>query len=168
MPSNPPNHEVSAGATLGPTLSLERFPTKESERFGSAFAVIEPWAKYPYPASLLAAYFAREEPRAPRFALRQENELVGVVGVRFEWLRGPYLQFLGILPAYQGQGLGGAVVQWLERESRKSGEQNLWTCASDFNATALRFYERRGFQRIATIEGLVRDDRNEILLRKRL
>ena len=48
----------------------------------------------------------------------------------------------------------------------KHRSRNLWVCASSFNARALRFYERHGFARAATLPGLVADGYDEILLRK--
>ena len=70
-------------------------------------------------------------------------ELAGAIGVRRNWLRGPYLQFLGILPAFQRRGIGSVALDWFEGEARAAQAQNLWVAASDFNARALAFYERQ-------------------------
>jgi GNAT superfamily N-acetyltransferase len=137
-------------------------------QLASVFAGMEPWAAYPYPAAQLAAYLAACTVEAPRFAIHHDGCLVGVVGLRLDWLRGPYIQFLGVLAGAQGKGLGTVVLAWVEAEARRSGARNLWVAASDFNAGALRFYERAGFHRIADLEGLVCDDRTEVLLRMRL
>ncbi len=53
-------------------------------------------------------------------------------------------------------------------QARAAGDRNLWVCASDFNAAGIMFYERHGFSRVADLDGLVRDGRTEVLLRKRL
>jgi ribosomal protein S18 acetylase RimI-like enzyme len=55
---------------------------------------------------------------------------------------------------------------WFESAGLKHGSRNLWVCASSFNARALRFYERQGFTRAATLPGLVANGYDEILLRK--
>ena len=133
-----------------------------------AFAAIDPWASYPYPASALAAYFSQGDNSAPLLAVRIDDHTVGVIGLRLNWLRGPYLQFLGFLPPYQSLGLGALVMGWLDAEMRRSGQHNLFVCTSDFNAAALRFYERHGFARVGTLKGLVREDRDEVLLHKKL
>ena len=83
-------------------------------------------------------------------------------------LRGPYLQFLGVLPTFQRLGLGRAMLTWFEKEARARGERNLWVATSDFNQNALRFYEHQGFEHAAVLDDLVRDGISEILLRKRL
>jgi ribosomal protein S18 acetylase RimI-like enzyme len=116
----------------------------------------------------LVTYLAAQEPGAPRLLLRIDGEIAGAVGLRLNWLRGPYLQFLGVLPVFQRRGLGNAVLDWFERETRKGNDRNLWVAASDFNAGAIRFYEAHGFKQVARLDGLVRDERAEILLRKRL
>lgn len=155
-------------AGTGPPISLSRLSLREAERLGAVFAAMDPWARYPYQAAALAAYLCGEEPGAPRFALQLGAEIVGAVGLRLNWLRGPYLQFLGIAPPHWGRGIGSAVLIWLEQQARAGGDRNLWVCASDFNARAIAFYEHHGFQLVAPLEGLVRDDHTEVLLRKRL
>ena len=140
----------------------------DAQRLGAAFAAIDPWASYPYPAESLVAYLGAQEPGAPRLLLRIDGETAGAVGLRLNWLRGPYLQFLGVLPGFQRRGLGSAVLDWIERETRKGSDRNLWVAASDFNVGAIRFYEGHGFEQVARFDGLVRDDRAEILMRKQL
>jgi len=161
-------YELAAASASAPSLVAEPLPPEAAEQLGTAFAAIDPWARYPYPAAALAGYFAAQEPGAPRFALRCGGELAGCVGVRLNWLRGPYLQFLGILPDFQRRGLGALALAWVEAEARRGAERNLWVAATDFNEGALRFYERHGFMRVAPLPDLVRDGRTEILLRKRL
>jgi GNAT superfamily N-acetyltransferase len=147
---------------------MARILPHEAETLGPALAAIDPWATYAYPASALSVYLGKDEPGAPRFSLRDGATLAGAVGLRLDWLRGPYLQLLGLLPGYQGCGFGAAVLAWIEREARAASQRNLWVVASDFNSGALRFYERYGFTRVAALEALVAEGRDEVLLRKRL
>ena len=152
----------------GAVLTSEPLDAVLAPVLGEAFAAMDPWAAYPYPAAALVRYLASGTREAPIFALATEGRAVGALGLRLEWLRGPYIQFLGLLPETQGRGIGGLAMAWVEREARRAGARNLWVAASDFNAGALRFYERHGFSRIADLDGLVRDERTEVLLRKRL
>ena len=149
-------------------LTLGALPEAEAERLGVVFAGIEPWSKYPYPASDLARYFASKESGAPRFAAALDGEICGVLGLRLNWLRGPYIQFLGVLPSHQRLGLGAALLRYVEQQAQSIRERNVFVCVSDFNADAIRFYERNAFKRVAAIDGLVRDARTEILMRKQL
>ena len=167
LPFRAESYEIRSTGPNRPAVRLRPVPSDMALDLGLAFATIDPWASYPYPAETLAAYFAGSEPHAPRFAIEVGGTIAGVVGLRLELLRGPYLQFLGIVPEFQSHGVGGAVLSWMEREAGPSA-RNLWVCAANFNADALRFYERFGFRRVALLDGLVQDDRDEILLRKRL
>ena len=108
------------------------------------------------------------EPGAPRLALLLDNALAGAAVVRPGWLRGPYLQFLAVVPGAQGRGIGSAFMAWMEREARDAKERNLWVAASEINTGAIRLYERQGFKQIATLDDLAWDGRAEIFMRKRL
>lgn len=151
-----------------PEIVLEPMTANDARVLGEAFAAIEPWSRYPLPASALEVYLGTIEPAAPRYAIRVSGALAGATGERDAWLRGPYLQFLGILPAFQCLGIGRLVLTRFEAEARARDQRNLWVAASDFNSGAIRFYERHGFERIATLDGLIKDPISEILMRKKL
>jgi ribosomal protein S18 acetylase RimI-like enzyme len=104
----------------------------------------------------------------PRKDLRREGEIAGGIGLRLNWLRGPYIQFLAVLPRFQCQGLGSAVIAWVEAQARTGDERNLWIAASEINTHARQLYERLGFREIAKLDDLVCDARAELLYRKRL
>jgi ribosomal protein S18 acetylase RimI-like enzyme len=127
---------------------------------------MEPWSVMNYPAETLAALLARPDLGASRYVLSVNGEEAGVVSVRHPWLKGPYLELLALLPPAQGQGIGSSILDWFESAAVQHRARNLWVCASSFNARGLRFYERHGFTRAATLPGLVADGYDEILLRK--
>jgi GNAT superfamily N-acetyltransferase len=161
-------YDLAGDAAGSRSLIIEPLKAEHAERLGGGFAAIDPWARYPYPASALQAYFAAKETGAPRFAIWLGGNLAGAAGLRLNWLRGPYVQFLGVLPEFQRRGLGASVLDWIESEARRGNERNLWVAASDFNVGAIRFYEAHGFALVAALPDLVRDGRTELLLRKRL
>jgi ribosomal protein S18 acetylase RimI-like enzyme len=150
------------------TLVITQLSADEGRQLGAVFASIDPWAAYAYPTAALASFLAVSEPDAPRLKLSLADETVGAAVVRAKWLRGPYLQFLAIVPAWQGRGLGSALLLWLEREARAAGERNIWVAVSEINAAAIRLYERHGFKQAAKLDDLVYDGRAEIMMRKRL
>jgi ribosomal protein S18 acetylase RimI-like enzyme len=151
-----------------PLIALEPMTPGTARALGNALSAIAPWARYTFSADALSNYLGGVESDAPRYALTVDGSTAGAVGIRTKWLRGPYLQFLGILPNYQSQGAGRLVLAWFEGCARAKQERNLWVAASDFNSAALRFYEQHGFHRAARLDGLVEDGVTEILLRKRL
>ena len=119
-----------------------------------------------YPADALARFLASSDGGVSRYLVEIGGKQAGAVSVRYPWLKGPYLELLAILPAYQGAGVGSAILGWFEQEAIRLRARNLFVCASSFNARALRFYGRHGFQPAATLHGLVADGYDEILLRK--
>lgn len=160
--------DLGIDPATGAPRALTPLDPARAKDLGAVFAAISPWADYPFDPASLAAYFAKVEPGAPRYQITLGGDVAGIAGLRNEWLRGPYVQFLGILPAFQGRGLGAAVMAWCERDARAKGARNLWVAASDFNVAARRFYERCGFAETARLDGLVQDGKTEILMRKRL
>ena len=147
---------------------LERVDADTARMLGEAFAGIDPWQAYGFsPIRLERSFAIGTAPDTVRLALRVGGALAGGVILRPNWLRGPYLQFLGILPAYQRHGLGRCVLAWMECEAGPE-ERNLWLCCSHFNTKALSFYEAHGFERVALLDDLAVDGIHEHLLRKRL
>ena len=128
---------------------------------------MDPWAAYGTPPARLATFFAAEEQDAVRRAIRVEGRMAGVVVMRSPWLHGPYLQFLGVLPAHQEQGIGAAVLDWIVAEA-PPGTRNLWLCVSAINVRARAFYERNGYRLAAELPGLAADHMDELLMRRRL
>ena len=90
------------------------------------------------------------------------------LAVRPNWLRGPLLELLAVLPQHQGCGLGREAILWLMEETRRAGQSNLWTISSGFNVAALDFYRKLGFEEAGLLPDLISSAETEILLRCRL
>lgn len=127
-----------------------------------------PWSTLGVSEDSLTSYLAGEDDGAQRYAIAMNGATAGVVCIRFPWLKGPYIELLAVLPGYQGQGIGTAVLSFIETEAMRAGSRNVWVCASQFNSAARRFYERGGFAEVGTLPDLVTDGFAELLLRKRL
>ncbi|MGQ0456150.1 MAG: GNAT family N-acetyltransferase [Hyphomicrobium sp.] len=139
-----------------------------ARELGAALAAIAPWSTYEISPDTMSGFLSTVEADAPRYALYVGDAPAGVVCLRMKWLRGPYLQTIGLLPAYQRQGIGLLVLNWFEVSARARGDRNLWIVVSDFNSDAARLYERFGFQRIGTLPDLMSDGINEFLMHKPL
>jgi ribosomal protein S18 acetylase RimI-like enzyme len=131
---------------------------------GARMAAMDPWQRLGYAADRLLGYLGADSPALVRYRIDVGGELAGAMTVRWPWLHGPYLELLAVLPQAQGQGLGHALLGWLEAEAGSS--RNLWVVVSAFNPRARRFYARHGFVEVGTVPGLVRDGFDEVLLRK--
>lgn len=159
---------LAARYELGTDAELRLMTRDEATTIGAMCAAMEPWLSYPFTEAQLIAFFAAIEPAAPRFALHVDGALAGTLVVRLNWMRGPYIHMLAVAPQLHGRGLGGRILAWAEAEARRNGDRNLWIAVTETNTAARRLYERHGFALTATLDGLVKDDRTELLLRKRL
>lgn len=166
----PPAPFCADAYPLGTCHCLGRIAAGEGMALGEAFAVIDPWARYGIAAERLGRLLEPAADGAVRHVARERSDgpPVGVILLRPAWLVGPYIQFLGVVPAAQGHGLGAAMLAWAEAQSRAANQRNLWICVSAFNAGALRLYRRAGFADAAVFDDLIAPGTDEILLRKRL
>lgn len=130
-------------------------------------AAIDPWRRLGYDAAALAAYLDRADPGLGRFRINSDAGDVGVLCIRYPWLRGVYIELIGLAADGQRAGRGGAVIAWLMAEiAGRAG--NLWATVSAGNGRGRDFYRRHGFVELVPLDDLVRAGEAEILLRRRL
>jgi ribosomal protein S18 acetylase RimI-like enzyme len=133
---------------------------------GAQLAGMDPWKRLAYPAAELSRYLLWPDPALHRYTvLTRDETLAGVISVRYPWLRGPYLELIGLIPDFQGAGLGSELIGWFEQQARLVAD-NAWVIVSAFNHKAYDFYRRHGFVEVGVIKELVRPGYDEILLRK--
>ena len=80
---------------------------------------------------------------------------------------GGYLRLIALAPGEEGRGLGGALLDEVERRVH-ARSRHLFLLVSGFNDGARRFYAARGYREVGAIPELVREGIDEILLWKRL
>jgi GNAT superfamily N-acetyltransferase len=153
-------------ADLGTCTLLPLGPDSATKISGSLVSM-DPWKRLGYRESGLRSYLTRPDPALARYRITRGRELAGVVCIRYPWLGGPFLELIAVLDGFQGQGLGGAILGWMEKEVR-GVTSNLWTTASAFNYRALTFYQRHGFVEVTIIEDFLKEGEDEILLRKQV
>ena len=151
----------------GAAVELQPMTPEAARVLGVGLAAIDPWARVGYSAETFAAFVAATESGATRYRILVGGELAGAMIVRLPWLSGPYLHILGLLPGFQGRGVGDLALRWFEAEAQ-GRFRNLWLCVSGFNAGAQRFYAAHGYTQAATLDSLVFDGVDEHLMRKRL
>ena len=80
---------------------------------------------------------------------------------------GGYLRLIAVVPGGEGRGTGLALLRAFEAETARHSA-HAFLLVSDFNAGAIRFYEREGYTRVGPLPGLVLPDVAELLYWKRL
>jgi len=133
-----------------------------------ALAKIDPWKTLGSTPTEFEEGFQSQTHSTNTYAVILEDRPVGIISVRYPWLLGPYLGFLGFVPEAQGKGLGGALMNWLEEMAQEHSARNVFICVSDFNHEAQAFYKSFGYEKVADLDGLIVDEHAEFLLRKRL
>ena len=143
------------------------FTDEQALAVAEMLSTSEPWMSLKFSVTSLASYLMRDDAALRRYVVSVEGNVAGVICVRYPWLRGPYIELLGVSPDYRGKGIGKQVLAWAETEARRESK-NLWVLTSSFNHQALSFYQSLGFYPIGPIQGLVSPEYDEILLRKNL
>jgi GNAT superfamily N-acetyltransferase len=153
-----------------PAVELTPVRADEAAPLAAQMAAIPPWLAYGVNPVHLEALFRNSAGGAVALAMRiaATPDPVGVAVVRWPWLIGPYMQFLGIHDHYHGHGFGTRMLMWMEAEARLANARNLWICAAGFNDGAQRLYTRFGFETVAALDDLIKDGIPEMLMRKRL
>jgi GNAT superfamily N-acetyltransferase len=136
--------------------------------FGDRLARIDPWLKLEYPPQALCRYLSATGQGCHAIAVLAAETPAACLAVRPNWLRGPLLEVLAVLPEFQGCGLGRAIIAWLIGQAQQERGSNLWTVSSEFNRPAREFYRLQGFEVAGTLPDLIRVGETEMLLRLRL
>jgi len=80
---------------------------------------------------------------------------------------GGYLRLIAVYPGCEGQGIGAALLDEVERRTA-AASRHLFLLVSHHNDGARRFYARRGYVEAGALPALVRPDIDEVILWKRL
>ena len=139
-----------------------------AEPLGEGLAAIDPWLRLGYKALTLSRYLSAEGNDRHALAVLVDETPAACLTVRPNWLRGPMLELLGVLPAFQGIGLGKEIIAWLVGQARQHRQGNLWTISSEFNLPAREFYRRQGFEAVGYLPELILAEEAEILLRLKI
>lgn len=125
-----------------------------------------PWQELGYQAQTLERYFLSQAEGFTSLVLTINQQSAGIITLRSSWLRGTLLELIAILPAFQRQGLGVWLINWLYDYAQQRQQRNLWTLASAFNTKALQFYQTQGFTIVGQLDDFIIQGQDELLLRR--
>lgn len=108
-----------------------------------------------WPLELFFDEFEQTETR--KYVIAEvEGQLVGYCGVMVLGTTAD-IQTIGVLPEYEGQGIGTAMLTSMLEEARRRGAREILLEVREDNPRARRLYERFGFEHIHTRRGYYRD-----------
>lgn len=127
----------------------------------------EPWMRLGYGAADWDRLFQVVHSDRDRqgYVASCDGAVSAIALVRPKFLLGDYLELLAVAPAARGQGVGAALLAFVETIVF-ARTRNLFVCVSDFNEDARRFYARQGYHEIGPIPNLLINGSAELLLRK--
>lgn len=162
-----------AGRTTAP-FAAERYTLGDVElaplhpdldAIAEGLAAIDPWARVGRKPEAFRAALTKPLAATFRFSIRRGERCVGGLVVRYPFLRGPYIELIGLFPEAQGRGIARRVVEWMEHEV--AGEAtNLWLCVTDWNDAARAAYAALGFTEVGPLPQLAAGGTTEIFMRK--
>ena len=89
-------------------------------------------------------------PEADAFAAYHEATAIGCVVLKAEGSDWGEIKNLAVAPAWQGRGLGAALLRFAEAEAARRGWRRLRICTGNSSRGPLHLYQKLGFQLIAT------------------
>jgi [ribosomal protein S18]-alanine N-acetyltransferase len=93
------------------------------------------------------------------------GQVAGVAIIKQKFLLGDYLELLGVADCARKQGVGGRLLEYVERLVFDR-TKNLFACVSDFNESARAFYKKHGYLEIGPMPNFLIPGSAELLLRK--
>jgi ribosomal protein S18 acetylase RimI-like enzyme len=168
LPFSSAQYSLHHRSADGAVIVLRLMTRADAESLGRQFADIDPWARLGSRREDMIGFLALTNDAKRCFTILSDGDRAGAVVVRHPWLVGPYLNMLAILPEHQREGIGRAVMLWLEQEALATGSRNCFLSVSAFNVAAIAFYRKCGYSPVAFLDDLITDGEDEILMRKRL
>lgn len=116
-----------------------------------------------WPLDLFFDEFAQKKTRQYLIA-EADGQLIGYCGVMVVGTTAD-IQTIGVLPEYEGQGIGTAMLTSMLDEARRRGATETLLEVREDNPRARRLYERFDFEHIHTRRGYYRDGVNAHVMR---
>lgn len=82
----------------------------------------------------------------PTITAKKDGNTIGFISYNDFSKKAVLIMALGILPGFQGCGIGRTLVDQVENYAKSQGKQELLVVTSNDNLPALAFYQRHGFQ----------------------
>ena len=93
---------------------------------------------------------------------------LGYARIEFLWSKLPYLTLIRVLPDHRNQGVGRALLQFLEVQLRSGGHRLLLSSSQSNEFAPQKWHVHMGFSECGRLSGLNDDGSDEVFFRKML
>lgn len=97
-----------------------------------------------------------------------QGKLIGYMRLEYLWSLIPYIALVSIIPEYQHQGAGKAILRFTEAFLRERGHNALYSSSQANELEPQTWHRYVGFEECGIITGINKDGVGEIFFRKRL
>lgn len=97
-----------------------------------------------------------------------EGQLVGYLRLEYLWSKIPYIALIFVVENQQKQGLGRALVSWVEEYLRDKDHSALLSSVQLDNPSAQEWHRKLGFEECGILNGINRGGIGEVFFRKSL
>jgi ribosomal protein S18 acetylase RimI-like enzyme len=94
--------------------------------------------------------------------------LVGYLRLEYLWSKVPYIALIQVLPGYRRQGLGKAILTFVEEVLGEQGHTILYSSSQVNEAEPQAWHRHVGFEECGIIAGINEDGIGELFFRKQL
>jgi GNAT superfamily N-acetyltransferase len=98
----------------------------------------------------------------------QDSLLLGYARIEYLWSIVPYLALIYVLPGHRGQGVGGAILGFIEDYLRGKGIEALYSSSQVDEPKPQEWHRHCGFEECGIIAGINPHGVGEVFFRKRL
>jgi [ribosomal protein S18]-alanine N-acetyltransferase len=147
-------------------LKLEIHPAASDDERSACLEIMassKPWVTLGMTLSNLTETIS--DPLNQVYAAYVGEEIVGTMVIQTVGDFSGYLKSIAVKQGWRSQKLGERMMAFIEQEIFSSCA-NLFVCVSSFNRGAQRFYLRRGYEMVGTLNNFLVEGYDEILMRK--
>ena len=97
-----------------------------------------------------------------------DNTLVGYLRIEYLWSRVPYIELIFVVPEHRKQGVGTAMLHFVESFLRDKGHDVLYSSSQADEPEPQEWHCTMGFEECGSIAGINQDGIAELFFHKRL
>jgi ribosomal protein S18 acetylase RimI-like enzyme len=152
--------------TQQPVITIIRITDSDDQNWCAALmASSEPWISLKRNYEDGQALMRVTEGGMEAFMAKIGNERLGFVVIKMAGAFVGYIQILAVAESSRGMGIGNSLMDYVEDRIFQVSP-NAFICVSDFNESARKLYESRGYQLLGKLENYLENGFTELLLRK--